>query len=215
MLFESRKSASLPKIYAMYIAVHWTFANAKDGSSSKCSCSNFDLSYSSRSGRPATFDNDMLRAEMEANPCQTVEEIWSVLTQTIHLRSIGKVCRARVWVHQNLSVKKRANRSTLRNALLERHPTDPFFDWSQETKNGFCTLTQPRKALAVTKWITKKYCEADFTSKKGVSACLVGCQWNWSVWSAFTWTNCWRRSSLWTTGSSEPYFCGNVSGEKE
>lgn len=36
---------------------------------------NFDLSDSFRSERPTTLDNDILRAEVEANPCQTIEEL--------------------------------------------------------------------------------------------------------------------------------------------
>ncbi|EFN84041.1 Histone-lysine N-methyltransferase SETMAR, partial [Harpegnathos saltator] len=38
---------------------------------SKFRSGNFDLSDSYRSGRPTTLDNDMLRAKVEANPCQT------------------------------------------------------------------------------------------------------------------------------------------------
>ncbi|KFM74038.1 Histone-lysine N-methyltransferase SETMAR, partial [Stegodyphus mimosarum] len=48
------------------------FSNFKSG--------NFDLSDSYRSGRPAALDNDVLRAEVEANPCQTSEELSNTLT---------------------------------------------------------------------------------------------------------------------------------------
>ncbi|CAG9584904.1 unnamed protein product [Danaus chrysippus] len=56
---------------------------------------NFDLSDSYRSGRPSALGNDVLRAEVEANPCQTIEELsnslnkpWSTIQE--HLKQIGK-----------------------------------------------------------------------------------------------------------------------------
>ncbi|KAL6419784.1 hypothetical protein ACFW04_011200 [Cataglyphis niger] len=45
------------------------FVNAKGGF---LRFGNFDLSDSYRPGRPTTLDNDMLRAEVKANPCQTI-----------------------------------------------------------------------------------------------------------------------------------------------
>ena len=100
---------------------------------SKFKSGNFDLSDSYRSGRPTTLDNDMLRAEVEANPCQTIEELSNTLNQpwsTIqeHLQQIGKVSRAGVWVPHNLSEENKANRSTTCNLLLQRHNTEAFFD---------------------------------------------------------------------------------------
>ncbi|CAG9578268.1 unnamed protein product, partial [Danaus chrysippus] len=66
---------------------------------SKFKSGNFDLSDSYRSGRPSALDNDVLRAEVEANPCQTIEELsnslnkpWSTIQE--HLKQIGKVSRA-------------------------------------------------------------------------------------------------------------------------
>ena len=99
---------------------------------SKFKSGNFDLSDSYRSGRPTTLDNDMLRAEVEANPCQTIEELSNTLNQpcsTIqeHLQQIGKVSRAGVWVPHNLSEENKANRSTTCNLLLQRHNTEAFF----------------------------------------------------------------------------------------
>lgn len=43
----------------------------------KFGSSNFDLTDSSWSGRSVTSDNDMLRAEVEANPCHTEEKLSS------------------------------------------------------------------------------------------------------------------------------------------
>ena len=48
---------------------------------SKFKSGNFDISDSHRSGRPTTFDNDVLRAEVEANPCQTIEELSNTLNR--------------------------------------------------------------------------------------------------------------------------------------
>ncbi|KOX77555.1 Histone-lysine N-methyltransferase SETMAR [Melipona quadrifasciata] len=42
---------------------------------------NFYLSDSYRSRRPTTLDNDILRAEVEANSCQTIEELSNTLNQ--------------------------------------------------------------------------------------------------------------------------------------
>ncbi|CAG9575291.1 unnamed protein product [Danaus chrysippus] len=62
---------------------------------SKFKSGNFDLSDSYRSGRPSALDNDVLRAQVEANPCQTIEELsnslnkpWSTIQE--HLKQIGK-----------------------------------------------------------------------------------------------------------------------------
>jgi histone-lysine N-methyltransferase SETMAR len=70
---------------------------------------------------------------VEANPCQTIEELsnslnqpWSTIQE--HLPQIGKISRAGVWVPHNLSEQNKANRSITCNVLLQRHRTDPFFD---------------------------------------------------------------------------------------
>ncbi|XP_047362136.1 histone-lysine N-methyltransferase SETMAR-like [Vespa velutina] len=98
---------------------------------SKFRSGNFDLSDSYRSGRPTTLD--MLRAEVEANPCQIIEKLsntfnqsWSTIQE--HLQQIGKISRAGVWVPHNLSKENKANRSITSNVLLQRHHTEPFFD---------------------------------------------------------------------------------------
>nr|XP_033340892.1 histone-lysine N-methyltransferase SETMAR-like [Megalopta genalis] len=100
---------------------------------SKFRSGNFDLSDAHRSGRPTTLDNDVLKAEVEANPCQTIEELsnslnqpWSTIQE--HLPQIGKISRGGVWVPHNLSEQNKANRSITCNVLLQRHRTDPFFD---------------------------------------------------------------------------------------
>ncbi|XP_047366072.1 histone-lysine N-methyltransferase SETMAR-like [Vespa velutina] len=83
--------------------------------------------------RPTILDNDMLRAEVEANSCQTIEELsntlnqpWSIIQE--YLQQIRKINRAGVWVHHNLSEENKANRSITCNVLLQRHHTEPFFD---------------------------------------------------------------------------------------
>ncbi|GFV21440.1 histone-lysine N-methyltransferase SETMAR [Trichonephila clavipes] len=75
----------------------------------------------------------LLRAQVEANPCQTIEELSNALNQpwsTIqeHLQQIGKTNRTVVWVPHNLPEENRANRSTTSNLLLQRYNTEPFFD---------------------------------------------------------------------------------------
>ncbi|XP_014471571.1 PREDICTED: histone-lysine N-methyltransferase SETMAR-like [Dinoponera quadriceps] len=100
---------------------------------SKFKSGNFDLFHSYRSGRATTLDNDMLRAEMKANPFETIEELSNTLNQpwsTIqeHLQQIGKVSRASVWVPHNLSEKNKTNRSIICNLWLQRCNTEAFFD---------------------------------------------------------------------------------------
>ncbi|XP_078051815.1 histone-lysine N-methyltransferase SETMAR-like, partial [Augochlora pura] len=56
------------------------------------------------SGRTTSLDNDTLRAQVGANPCQTIAELpntlkqpWSTIQE--HLNQIGKESRAGVWRH--------------------------------------------------------------------------------------------------------------------
>ncbi|GFW64654.1 histone-lysine N-methyltransferase SETMAR [Trichonephila clavipes] len=75
----------------------------------------------------------LLRARVEANPCQAIEELSNALNQpwlTIqeHLQQIGKTNRAGVWVPHNLSEENRANRSMTCNLLHQRYNIEPFFD---------------------------------------------------------------------------------------
>ncbi|GFX66425.1 histone-lysine N-methyltransferase SETMAR [Trichonephila clavipes] len=75
----------------------------------------------------------LLSAQVEANPCQTIEELPNALNQswsTIqeHLQHIGKTNKAGVWVPHNLSEENRDNRSATCNLLLQRYNAEPFFD---------------------------------------------------------------------------------------
>ena len=106
-------------------------------------------SDSYRSGRPSALDNDVLRAEVEANPCQTIEELsnslnkpWSTIQE--HLKQIGKVRRAGVWVPHNLSEQNKANRSITCN-FNDTTQKRFLIAWSQEMRNGSCMITQNAK----------------------------------------------------------------------
>ncbi|CAK1553161.1 unnamed protein product [Leptosia nina] len=64
---------------------------------------------------------------------KTIEELsnslnkpWSTIQE--HLKQIGKVSRAGVWVPHNLSEQNKANRTITCNLLLQRHNTEAFFD---------------------------------------------------------------------------------------
>ncbi|XP_046819195.1 histone-lysine N-methyltransferase SETMAR-like [Vespa crabro] len=135
MLFEFRKSSNATVVTKNICDVYLSALDIRKCQRwfSKFRSGNFDLSDSYRSGRPTTLDNDMLRAEVEANPCQTIEELSNTLNQpwsTIqeHLQQIGKISRAGVWVPHNLSEENKANRSITCNVLLQRHHTELFFD---------------------------------------------------------------------------------------
>lgn len=67
---------------------------------------NFDRSKSHRSGRVTTLGNNVVMAEVEAKPCQVIEEFenslnkpWSTIQE--HLQQIEKVNLADVWVQHN------------------------------------------------------------------------------------------------------------------
>lgn len=104
MLFEFRKGSNATVATKNICSV---YPNALDVRKcqrwfSKFKSGNFNLSDSYRSGRPSTLDNDVLRAEVEANPRQTIEELsnslnqpWSTIQE--HLKQIGKISRAGVW----------------------------------------------------------------------------------------------------------------------
>jgi len=87
----------------------------------------------------------VLREQVEENPCQTIAELsytlnqpWSTIQE--HLRQIGKVNRAGVWVPHNLSEVNKANRFSTCKLLLQRHKTEPFFD---------CLITGDEKGFAM------------------------------------------------------------------
>ncbi|GFY05586.1 histone-lysine N-methyltransferase SETMAR [Trichonephila clavipes] len=90
----------------------------------------------------------ILRVQVEANLCQTIEELLNALNQpwpTIqeHLQQIGKPNRVGFWVPHNLSEENRANRSTTCNLLLQRNKTEPFFDLLiTADENGSCMIIQ-------------------------------------------------------------------------
>ncbi|KOX72526.1 Histone-lysine N-methyltransferase SETMAR [Melipona quadrifasciata] len=104
MLFEFHKSNNATVATKNICDV---YPSALDVRKCKFKFGNFYLSDSYRSRKPTTLDNDMLRTEVEANPCRTIEELSDTLNQpwsTIQkrLQQIGKVRRAGVWVPHNL-----------------------------------------------------------------------------------------------------------------
>ncbi|PRD22013.1 UNVERIFIED_CONTAM: Histone-lysine N-methyltransferase SETMAR [Trichonephila clavipes] len=72
----------------------------------------------------------LLRVQVEANPCHTIEELSNALNQpwlTIqeHLQQIGIINRAGFWVPHNLSEENTIYDMQL---MLQRYNTEPFFD---------------------------------------------------------------------------------------
>ncbi|XP_047365377.1 histone-lysine N-methyltransferase SETMAR-like [Vespa velutina] len=135
MLFEFRKASNATVAIKNICDVYPSALDVRKCQRwfSKFRSDNFYLSDSYRPGRPTTLDNDMLRAEVEANPCQTIEELLNILNRpwsTIqeHLQQIGKISRAGVWVPHNLSEENKANPSITCNVLLQRYHTESFFD---------------------------------------------------------------------------------------
>ncbi|GFU21116.1 histone-lysine N-methyltransferase SETMAR [Trichonephila clavipes] len=110
----------------MFIQVPWMFVNAEEISDPVISI--FPTRIDQEDQQLQTMK--LLSAQVEENPCQTIEELSNALKQpwsTIqeHLQSIGKT--ASVWFPHNLSEKNRASRSTTCNLLLQRYNTEPFF----------------------------------------------------------------------------------------
>lgn len=73
---------------------------------SKFKKGDYDLSDKPRSGRPTILDNDLLKASVEANPCQSTRDLarrYNASCSTIHehLKQIGKVSKERIWVPYN------------------------------------------------------------------------------------------------------------------
>lgn len=67
-----------------------------------------------------------IHSEVEANPCQTIEQLsntlnqpWSAIQE--HFLQISTASRAGVWVPLNLSGENKVNRSTTCNLSLQRH----------------------------------------------------------------------------------------------
>lgn len=131
MLFEFRKNSNATVVTKNICDVYPSALDLRKCQRRlpKFKSDNFDLSDSYRSERPTILNNDMLRAEVEANPCQTIEKLsntlyqpWSTIQE--HLQQIGKICRARVWVSYNLFEENKTNRSITCNVLLQRQHTE-------------------------------------------------------------------------------------------
>lgn len=86
-----------------------------------------------RSGRPSDFDEDQLRAVVEADPHLTTREIAAQLgvsqsTIVARLRSIGKVCKLDKWVPHQLSDFDRQRRAEAATSLLSFRRTTGWLD---------------------------------------------------------------------------------------
>ena len=86
---------------------------------------NFDLPNDHCSKRPTNLDDNALKALVESDPCQTIQELsdklhssWSTVQE--HLQKIGKVNRDCIWLHHQLSANKKAQWCTICNILLTR-----------------------------------------------------------------------------------------------
>lgn len=135
MLFEFRKGSNAAQATKNICDVYPTSLDVRKCQRwfTKFRSGNFDLCDSPRSGRPLSLNNEVLLAEVEANPCQTIGELsdklnvpWSTIQE--HLKQIGKVNREGIWVPHTLSEENKVNRLITSNLLLERHKAEPFFD---------------------------------------------------------------------------------------
>jgi len=86
-----------------------------------------------KSGQPVKVDNDVLRALVESDPEQTIEDLANSMNVSsnaihVHLHQIGKKCRAGVWVPHELSDNQKSVRITICNSLLIRHKKCSFLE---------------------------------------------------------------------------------------
>jgi [histone H3]-lysine36 N-dimethyltransferase SETMAR len=92
-----------------------------------------NLQDESRSGRPPTIDNSVLKSLIESNPRQTTRELAVILntnnrTVCNHLQQIGKVKKLGQWVPHELSEKNKNQRLSICSSLLLRYEKDPFLE---------------------------------------------------------------------------------------
>ncbi|GFV60135.1 histone-lysine N-methyltransferase SETMAR [Trichonephila clavipes] len=123
----------------------------------------------------------LLRAQGEANPCHTIEELSNTLNQpwsTIqeHFQQIGKTKRAGVWVPHNLSEENRANRSTTYNLLLQRYNKEPFLDSFITADLKWILYDNPKRKR---QWLSpneppRRAAKTGLHPKKDAFVCLVG-----------------------------------------
>ncbi|CAK9820142.1 Histone-lysine N-methyltransferase SETMAR, partial [Anthophora quadrimaculata] len=92
---------------------------------------NRNLKDAARKGRPQKLDDDILKAMVDSDPRQTIEELslkigcpWSTVQD--HLRRIGKLYRQGIWVPRELTETALDQRRTICASLLFRYEVDPF-----------------------------------------------------------------------------------------
>jgi len=106
-----------------------------------------DLCDRKRGGRPSVVDQSTLEGLVDEDPTLTTHELAALLgcnqsTVVRHLHSIGKSCRAGVWVPHLLSEKNVADRVSICQELLTRNEQELILKGSGlEMKNGFSTRT--------------------------------------------------------------------------
>lgn len=87
-----------------------------------------------RGHRQSVVDNDVLKAIIEADPRQTLEELSVLLNCGVssvwnHMKEIGKINRCGVWVPHDLTPEQKNNRVQICHSLFIRHLKEPFFKW--------------------------------------------------------------------------------------
>lgn len=94
---------------------------------------NLSLDDIEHNRRPPVVDNDLLRSQIESDPCQSTRQLASAFhcsnsTIAEHLHSIGKVNRCGKWVPHVLSDANKAARVTISGILISRSKTTGFLD---------------------------------------------------------------------------------------
>lgn len=92
---------------------------------------NLNLEDEPRSGRRSQVDEASLRAEIEANPMLTIDELSQKVGTSRsnthrYLKKMGKVQREGIWVPHALTDRNKAQRLSICKILQEKQQCDPF-----------------------------------------------------------------------------------------
>lgn len=92
---------------------------------------NFDIKDAKRSGRPSSVDTDKIIALVTANPHLKIDEMITILEVShgsivSHLKKLGYVSRADIWVPHQLTERNLQQRMEVCDLLFEKNKNHPF-----------------------------------------------------------------------------------------
>lgn len=135
MLYEFRKGKSAAKATRKINSVYTEALDERKCQRwfAKFRSGNFNLKNEPGSGRRSMVDEDALRAVVEEDPRQTLDELQERIgidrtTIFRHIKAMGKTSKAGVWVPHQLTEGNKLQRASICNSLLSRNKNDPFLE---------------------------------------------------------------------------------------